>query len=339
MRRILKALLLLLAILAVTACTPRYIFIPIPPVEDDSTPYDADNPESFAVMLQSTGQVRLVDDMTITELPIAEGKDYEIDLNGQTLAPSTSDNRLTVGENADVVIENGTFDISIPAEDSPSKAFIAVSEGGSLTMRGVTYTAGQTGIFINTNNSTVTIENSTIIANGAYAIGTNAAQTITGSALYSPTVGLLFNIPGNLTISNSSISGGDQAVIARSGNVTISGSTLTLNNDGNISSLDQYLSGDWGTGNAVPVAALIVGNRGSIAYEPDGEMTCTLADSRLVSEVTGAKLVYVASDNTNTVNFISADCASEAAKDGNHYKGDESTLNICTAEGEASLVK
>ena len=117
---------------------------------------------------------------------------------------------------------------------------------------------------------------STINSTGYYAIGSNATPVeskgikiniegsdITVKAEGGDDAAILFNVIGTVNIKNSTITGDRQALILRGSG---DGNIHTLENTkiiatGNNSIEKEYLEGDWGTGNEVPLAALVIGDR------------------------------------------------------------------------------
>ena len=186
MKTLFKTLIILLVLLTAASCT-QYRFIPFPlPEEDDSTPYDVTTAEDFSEMLSTTGQARLTSNISISNLPVEKNGSYNIDLNGNTLtlnaASSADTDRLVISEGANLVINGngGTFSISIPSESSSSKAFIKLNPNSSLTLNNVTYRSERTGILVDQTAAELNINNSTIIAGGGYAVGTNASNAVEG---------------------------------------------------------------------------------------------------------------------------------------------------------------
>lgn len=333
MKTLFKTLIILLVLLTAASCT-QYRFIPFPlPEEDDSTPYDVTTAEDFSEMLSSTGQARLTSNISISNLPVEENGSYNIDLNGNTLtlnaASSADTDRLVISEGANLVINGngGTFSISIPSESSSSKAFIKLNPNSSLTLNNVTYRSERTGILVDQTAAELNINNSTIIAGGGYAVGTNASNAVEGikininnSNLYADNgTGLLFNIPSSLNIVNSHIEGGAQALIVRGGTATITASELVSNGKVDAADYAQYNNGQWETGNAVQYATLVVGNATtSYNYTTD----CTVDDSTTITMSTaGYPRVYVASANDKNVVLNIAETIAEEIINGPHYFG------------------
>ena len=349
MKTLFKTLIILLVLLTAASCT-QYRFITFPlPEEDDSTPYDVTTAEDFSEMLSTTGQARLTSNISISNLPVEEDGSYSIDLNGNTLTlnAASSTERLVVSEGTDLVINGngGTFRISIPSESSSSIAFIKLNPKSSLTLNNVTYCSEKTGILVDQTAAELNINNSTIIADGGYAVGTNASKAVEGikininnSNLYADNgTGLLFNIPCSLNIANSHIEGGAQALIVRNGTATITDSELVSNGKADATEYAKYNNDSWGEGNMVPLATLVVGNRGNAAYDKK-ETFCTVTNTSITMQNNNGKKVYVASDNNNIVTFISSQHAETASATDNHYEASGSTLNILTSENGKPLI-
>lgn len=322
----------LILMLVAVSCT-QYRFFPFPlPDEDDSTPYDVSTSESFEEMLRTTGQVRLTSSISVSDFPIEEDENYSINLNGKTLTlnAASADGRLVIAKGSKVRINGngGTLKISIPSVTDPSIAFIKLQPNSSLTLNNVTYNSARTGILVDQTAAELNINNSTIIAGGGYAVGTNASNAVEGikininnSNLYADNgTGLLFNIPSSLNIVNSHIEGGAQALIVRGGTATITAASELVSN-GKVKAADyaQYDNGQWGTGNAVQYATLVVGNATtSYNYTTD----CTVDDStKITMSTTGYPRVYVASANDKNVVLNIAETIAEEIIDGSHYFG------------------
>ena len=163
-------------------------------------------------------------------------------------------------------------------------------------------------IFPAGNATSATITNSNITA-GTYAVGTNA-QTKNGDLVYSyninvtiknstlsttgynnndgDTCTVMINVPGTLNIENSTIIGSRQAVVARGGVTSIADSTITLTSPYNGSDKNNYDTTTWGSGNNLPMAALVAGNRADAYRYP---ATCTLRNTT-VTAPDGYKTVY-----------------------------------------------
>ena len=275
---------------------------------------------------------------------------YEIDLNGNTLALSTSGDTLVIEEGSTVTIKNGTLQTYVTDASGTNTVSLLV-QNGTLVLESVTYAGGPSVLYVD-DEGTLTVTNSTITATGNYAISTNASlnddgtydnaditvenSTITATDTADSTA-ILYNVAGTLTIMNSTITGGRQAVLARMGTIEISGSTLASLAEYEPSS-EQYVSSTWKGGNEVPYCTLVVGNRQSNAYL--GNTTCSVSDTviTMASGTNNTGIVYVAADNGYTTTFTYSDVtgsfgdtsysSSDDIVGSNYYVASGSTLTI-----------
>ena len=81
--------------------------------------------------------------------------------------------------------------------------------------------------------------------------------------------GILFNVAGTLTVSESTICGAEQGIFLRAGTAEISDSTLGTS----YNKTDEYLTKDWKSGTSGVRAALTLGNRNGSYY---ADAVCTL---------------------------------------------------------------
>ena len=266
---------------------------------------------------------KLTQDMSVTQL-YAFTKAYPaekvIDLDGHTLKVTMPGKTgLPVTQGSKITIKNGTI---ISKSDSSFASLGVYNDesytGGELTLDCVNLEAKTTAIAISSKDSTVNIINSTIKA-GSTAIGTNAAlgekvtnvninidnsKIITDGS--SDTAGtydsmaMLVSVNANVNIKNNShIEGTKQSLIVRGGNVTISDSTIAHSHT--YSGNELYEDGNWGSGNAVPYSAIVVGDTSATSYNYDA--TLTLNNVKFVDngeQVEGRSYyqVYVYDDGT-----------------------------------------
>ena len=217
-----------------------------------------------------------------------------IDLDGNTLTISNANSfGLFVSQGSKVTFKNGT----IISKSDLGFAYMGKNTdesftGGELTLENITLEAKTTAIGISSKDSTLNIIDSTIKA-GSTAIGTNAtlgekvtnvninidnSKIITDGS--SDTAGtkdsmaMLVTVNANVNIKNNSyIEGTKQSLIVRGGNVTISDSTIAHSHT--YSGDELYLDGDWGSGNAVPYSAIVVGDTSTTSYNYDATLTLT----------------------------------------------------------------
>ena len=228
-----------------------------------------------------TGLIPTEDQEACYNIP---GSTVVIDLNGYTL---TSKVRLALMDGADVTFSNGSVNLNVEGFTEVQSA-LRLYGGSSLTLDKVNFSSNIVGLFFVYQNNSMTLRilnGSTVkTTEGAYAIGTNATEpnpsaSVTLEISSNSTVSssessceentaILFNVNGTVSISDSTISGKKQALILRGGAEGsvhhITNSTLEAKG---VESADDYLDGDWGTGNSVPLAALVIGNRSASAYK------------------------------------------------------------------------
>jgi len=232
-----------------------------------------------------------------------------IDLGGYTL--SMKDTLMENGES--LTIRNGT--IKIGESDYPG---FELGGGVSLTLENVTYNInGMTAIGPLGNAAQINIINSTIVTKGTYCVATNAkTDAVSDELKFSDNVminienstlvangdskdncAICMNVPGTLNIKNSTITGDRQAVLVRGGTATIKNSELICTNTYE-NGKNLYLDEDWKTGNEVPMAALVVGNRRDGSY--NYTTSCTLIGTKITAQ-NGGKTVYMWSSNSKSV--------------------------------------
>ncbi len=266
---------------------------------------------------------KLTQDMSVDQLygfTKAYPSEKVIDLDDHTLKVTMPGKTgLAVTQGSKITIKNGKI---ISKSDSSFASLGVYNDetytGGELTLENVTLEAKTTGIAISSKDSTVNIINSTIKA-GSTAIGTNAAlgEKVTNvninidnskiitdgssdAAGTNDSMAMLVSVNANVNIKNNSyIEGTKQSLIVRGGNVTISDSTIAHSHT--YSGDELYEDGNWGSGNAVPYSAIVVGDTSTTSYNYDA--TLTLKNVKFVDsgeQVEGRSYyqVYVYDDGT-----------------------------------------
>lgn len=255
---------------------------------------------------KSGDTVTLLSDATVSGRKFEETA-ITIDLQGHTL---TLGGWLSseINRNASLTIKNGKVVSTNRA--AGDKADLIITAGSSIAIDNVEVDTKGSFLYPCGDAAHVTVTNSTIRC-GVYAVATNAAavanyniiidlQDSTFESKYgyqSPADGdscvICMNVPGVLNMKNCKIMGTRQGVFVRGGNATIEDSAITLT-EVNGSSLygtpAQYIDSNWGSGDEVPMAALVVGNRvgnGSYKYPA----TCNLRNVT-VTAPEGYKSVY-----------------------------------------------
>ena len=346
------AIVICLGIFA-SSCS-QYRFIPFFPPEDDTTPYDVGSSEDLESMLETTGNARLTSDIDITSsMNLEAGRSYNIDLNGNKIAFDVGGS-MAIGKGVSLSISDGDVEASYPSEENDpygSHGCIGIQENGTLKLTNVDLVADSSAIAIGSTDETpsavkLKINNSTIRANGVYTIATNAnkydsdafvpinieiidSELIATGKDDNDSCGLLINVPGNLTIRNSKITGDRQGLVVRGGNAKIINSNISTT--GKYTGSYYYFNDQWGSGDEVPFAALVVGNRGGSAYAYN--TSCTVEKSVLTVKAganANARTVYISSNGSNeaSISFDTA-CDSEYAETikGGSYWGENTYLN------------
>lgn len=256
-------------------------------------------------------KVKLAGDVTLgVVLPLAKGT-TEYDLDGHTIT-STLNGMLrdantdtkTLG-NKSVTLKNGSI---ISNYDKGTVNVIDSSYLAAFTLDGVTVSNSSistvnpiTGIYCSSTtetkilNSTINIKGSSNL--GAYGIGTNNldgenktitidnTKVIVTSDDFDNT-GFLGNTEGiKVVVKNSTFTADRQAVIARTGNWDISGSTFVstgkwLDAEANVTTNTKYktTAGSWKAGNEVVSGGLILGDETTSAYNTP--VVATLKDNK-----------------------------------------------------------
>lgn len=278
------------------ALTMVLTLLPVSALADVGTPAEA---EQVAAELPSAtdGVVTLASDTSIpaAKLQSAIADGLEINLNGKTLT-ITSAGTVTVPEGKTVKFYNGII-LNSTFTRGDLAAF-AAGKDATLIVDNVTMNTTGSAFFPAGNASAVTVTNSRITA-GVYVIGTNASGnlsdnvriTLKDSTLTSTcyqnndrdTCTVMINVPGTMNIDNCKIYGGRQVLFVRCGTATVNNSTITLSSAYN--DAGKYDNNVWGSGNEVPMGAVVVGNYANgTAY--DTPATCTLNNTT----VTGGRV-------------------------------------------------
>ena len=257
-------------------------------------------------------KVKLVGDVTLgVTLPLAKGT-TEYDLDGHTITSTlngmlrdANTDTTTLG-NKSVTLKNGNI---ISNYDKGTVNVIDSSYLAAFTLDGVTVSNSSistvnpiTGIYCSSTtetkilNSTINIKGSSNL--GAYGIGTNNLDgenktitidntkvTVTSDDF--DNTAFLGNTEGiKVVVKNSTFTADRQAVIARTGNWDISGSTFVstgkwLNaSEANVTTNTKYktTAGSWKAGNEVVSGGLLLGDERTSAYNTP--VVATLKDNK-----------------------------------------------------------
>ena len=245
----------------------------------------------------------------------------DIDLNGQELKIGGT-TPIVLNSSKSISLKDGTL---VLENQNSRRVGIAICEGGNLELNDVNMTATDVSMVVDkgTNKATVDIIDSVITSTDNYILSTNAGNPETGAdvviniknstliAQNSDSTAVLMNVPGTLNIEDSHLEANRQGLIVRCGNATVNNSTVKSNVTTDViqqNSWDYYDSNKWGSGNEVPVAAVVVGNRGAegaISYPYDATLTSINSSFIIASKLP----VYAAGYNGHTATISGIDSA------------------------------
>lgn len=296
-------------------------------------------------------KVKLAGDVTLgVALPLAKGT-TEYDLDGHTIT-STLNGMLSVAKtdagNKSVTLKNGKI---ISNYDKGTVNVINSSYLAAFTLDGVTVSNSSistvnpiTGIYCSSTtetkilNSTINIKGSSNL--GAYGIGTNNLDgenktitidntkvTVTSDDF--DNTAFLGNTEGiKVVVKNSTFTADRQAVIARTGNWDISGSTFVstgkwLDVEANVTTNTKYktTAGSWSSGNEVVSGGLILGDERTTAYNTP--VVATLKDNKFT--VAKGDKMSIHSDGT-VATTVTMDALTAVEAYGYDHDEDETTV-------------
>lgn len=245
----------------------------------------------------------------------------DIDLNGQELKIGGT-TPIVLNSSKSISLKDGTL---VLENQNSRRVGIAICEGGNLELNDVNMTATDVSMVVDkgTNKATVDIIDSVITSTDNYILSTNAGNPETGAnvviniknstliAQNSDSTAVLMNVPGTLNIEDSHLEANRQGLIVRCGNATVNNSTVKSNVTTDViqqNSWDYYDNNKWGSGNEVPVAAVVVGNRGAegaISYPYDATLTSINSSFIIANKLP----VYAAGYNGHTATINGIDSA------------------------------
>lgn len=300
-------------------------------------------------------KVKLAGDVTLgVTLPLAKGT-TEYDLDGHTITSTlngmlrdANTDTTTLG-NKSVTLKNGNI---VSNYDKGTVNVIDSSYLAAFTLDGVTVSNSSistvnpiTGIYCSSTtetkilNSTINIKGSSNL--GAYGIGTNNLDgenktitidntkvTVTSDDF--DNTAFLGNTEGiKVVVKNSTFTADRQAVIARTGNWDISGSTFVstgkwLNaSEANVTTNTKYktTAGSWKAGNEVVSGGLILGDERTNAYNTP--VVATLKDNKFT--VAKGDKMSIHSDGT-VATTVTMDALTAVEAYGYDHDEDETTV-------------
>lgn len=311
------------------------IEVVIVPGFDGEYPEEVSDAQTLLTVLEEGGYARLTGDVTIGASAVADGKEVVMDLDGHSL---TLHGTMSTSGTSSLTLMNGT--VKSPESYGDVNFLVSASAGGSVALENVTMTSAGAGIGVEPGGDPgkVTVRNSSITA-FSYAVGTNASTPIHNAEieLYnSELVGMsavLMNLPSVITVSGCTLQGSMHAMILRAGTAKITDSHLKLvyhssNGEGATAddAKDNYID-KWGSGNAVPLAAITVGNDNSEGYLYPTVLT--IDNSVVTADESGALPAMYVRANTDADNGVTITYGENCKVRGSiEYYADRSNITV-----------
>ena len=200
-------------------------------------------------------------------------RDIVIDLNGNSLTFTGFIDLASSDIPYTVRIINGT----INANKETQFFGVKVSKNSALILEDIKLISDTSGIFISegADNSSVSIIDSSVKALGSFGISANSIYPVdnadilirnsvisTEGASDGDNTAILFDINGTVTIDISELIADRQTVVLRGGaGHSIKNSSIIVTGNNSKTANQSYIDKNWGRGNEVPLAALVIGNR------------------------------------------------------------------------------
>lgn len=219
---------------------------------------------------------------------------------------SANDYAISVGSNTSFTLE------SVNVESNCNGITIPSSSSGSVTLNSskVDLFDGNYGIYMDGEGGSVSVDGSDITLHDSGEKDDSGIVVTNGN--FGNTTAIFFGQSGNLTINNTTLSSSRQAVVMTAGSGKVENSTLKVSGN---NTNDQYLTTDWGSGNEVPLAVLVVGNRVTDAKDITLELTnVTLKKTRLINKSTYEYSTIYVYQNDNTDVRVSGNLSSDSSK-------------------------
>lgn len=273
-------------------------------------------------------KVALTADVTTAYIPLSKGK-MSLDLGEHTLTATGNEKGCIVqvptpavgAEVAqEVIISNGS--ITYNGTYAQRSNIFEVTYAKSLTLDGVTLTdngslTGSSAGIQYSNATNINLKNSTLNFKTCFGVSSNNLEgkgatvvidntKITTTTADKDNTAFIGNIEG-LTVeikNGSSFKADRQAVIARTGNWTVSNTAFEITgdwlaaNETNKATNQSYLEDAWKSGNEVPSAPFVVGDSVDDAYNVP--ITLNITDSVAVNAKGTAKIVICSDEKTKT---------------------------------------
>lgn len=259
--------------------------------KDGGTLYYASLSEAMAAA--QDGTVTLLKDVS-EEVAVPANVKATLELNGKTLTMCNTKS-VVLANGADLAIRNG----SIVAKQMPNGTtpLFNIQANSSISLNKVQLDTNGAALFPQGDAAIVEVTDSYVIG-GCFAVATNAEKVDNYSVKivlrdscfdcrnygYNPAASgdgcaIMINVPGTMEIDGCTITGSRQGMLVRGGTATVRNSSITTTGQF-AEGIGKYLDSDWGSGDEVPMAALVVGNRSHEYLYP---VTCVVENTTIDS--------------------------------------------------------
>lgn len=259
--------------------------------KDGGTLYYASLSEAMAAA--QDGTVTLLKDVS-EEVAVPANVKATLELNGKTLTMCNTKS-VVLANGADLAIRNG----SIVAKQmlNGTTPLFKIQANSSISLNKVQLDTNGAALFPQGDAATVEVTDSYVIG-GCFAVATNAEKVDNYSVKivlkdscfdcrnygYNPAASgdgcaVMINVPGTMEIDGCTITGSRQGMLVRGGTATVRNSSITTTGQF-AEGIGKYLDSDWGSGDEVPMAALVVGNRSHEYLYP---VTCVVENTTIDS--------------------------------------------------------
>ena len=276
--------------------------------------------ETSKLPAAKNGVITLEEDVAVSSLtlPSESGGTITYDLNGQTLTYTggtivLSDNKTLVFKDTSVVetARGGTLALT---NVTGTTSVFNPQAGATVSASNINITCTGSAFYPQGDAAAVNITNCDVTA-AVYCVATNAAtqenynvdinligSTFIANAEDGDNCPIMINIPGDLTMTNCQVTGDRMGVLVRAGTATIEGCQINVTGEYTDPHNYETSSVGWGSGNEVPMAALIVGSKNG-NYNHDA--VCTVTDTAITAPATedAPPAIYVSS-NTDTISNL-----------------------------------
>lgn len=291
------------------------------------------NEEEFKTAVSNGGTYYLGETISISD-DITIKKNFNLDLNGKELSLSGLLSLEKDAEDIAVEFKNGRISSSYSTDYA-----ITIKSGAELKLNSVNLTTATSSITIPSGSTgKLTLEKASSVQSsgtyGVYVEGDGSNVIIDSSSIsfgsYTDSTALCLIGNGSLSIKgNSSITGSSQALVVRAGEAKIESSTLKVT--GNSTTTNDYTNSDWGVGNEVPLATLVVGNRDT----NNNSVNVTLTDVTLLKDAKNSNnkryhTVYVYQKGSDNIVNVTGTLSNASSNNVNSDRGDTSCIYSVT---------